>query len=45
MERIVVVTLKLRGTDEEIKHVKAVMASISTCEEVVSMYIKEEKRK
>lgn len=41
MEKIVVVTVKLRGTENEIEHVKAVIASVSANEEVVGMYIEE----
>ena len=47
MDKIVVCTFKLRGTENEIERVKARIASLSACEECVSLYIgeKEEKRK
>ena len=35
-------TFKLRGTEKEIEKVKARIASLSACEEVVSLYMGEE---
>ena len=41
MEKTVTATFKLRGTEREIEVVKARIASISSCEEVVSLYMGE----
>ena len=40
MEKIVTVTCKLRGTENEIERVKARLASVSEMEEVISLYIR-----
>ena len=45
MEKIIEAVFKLRGTEKEIERMKARIASLSAQEEVISMYIKEEKRK
>ena len=48
MDKIIVVTFKLRGTEKEIERIKARIASLTACEEIVSMYIrmaKEEKER
>ena len=42
-EEMLVVTVKLRGTKNEIRRVKARIAALSSCEEVQSMYMKEQK--
>jgi hypothetical protein len=42
MIKIITATFKLRGTEKELERVKARIASLSACEECVSMYIKEE---
>lgn len=39
MEKIVMATFKLRGTVKEIDKIKAHIAALSACEEVVSMRI------
>jgi hypothetical protein len=44
MDTIIRATFKLRGTEKEIERVKARIAVLSTCEEVISLYIKEEKQ-
>ena len=36
-------TFKLRGTEKEIEKVKARIASLSACEECISLYIQEAK--
>jgi hypothetical protein len=36
---------KIRGTEKEIERVKARIASLSACEEVVSLYIVEKEEK
>ena len=43
MDKIIVATFKLRGTEKEIEKLKARIAAFSACEEVISMYIKETK--
>ena len=45
MEKIIVVTYKLRGTEKEIERIKAQIATISVCEEVVSLHMREEKQR
>ena len=45
MEKIIEAVFKLQGTEKEIERMKARIASLSAQEEVISMYIKEEKRK
>ena len=42
MEKIVTATLKVRGTEKEIERVKARIASLLACEEVISLYIGQE---
>lgn len=39
MQKIVVATFKLRGTEKEIERVKCRIASLSACEECVSLYM------
>lgn len=39
MDKIVTATFRLRGTEKEIERVKARIASFSSCEEVVSLYM------
>jgi hypothetical protein len=39
MDKIIVCTFKLRGTEKEIEKVKAQIASLSSLEEVISLYI------
>ena len=41
MEKIIVASFKLRGTEKEIERVKAQIASLSSLEEVISLYIQE----
>ena len=41
MEKTITATFRLRGTEKEIEVVKARIAVLSTCEEVISMHIKE----
>jgi len=41
MQKIVTAQFLLRGTEKEIERVKARIAALSACEEIVSMYIKE----
>ena len=43
MEKTIVTSFKVRGTEKEIEKVKARIASLTACEEVISMYIKETK--
>ena len=45
MDKIIVATFNLRGTEKEIERVKARIASLSACEECVSLYIREKKEK
>ena len=40
IQEILVVTVKLRGTENEIRRVKARIAALSTCEEVQSMHMR-----
>ena len=44
MEKIVEAVFKLRGTEKEIERMKARIACLSAQEEVISMYIKEERK-
>ena len=39
MEKIIRAEFKLRGTEKEIERVRARIAALSTCEEVISMYM------
>jgi hypothetical protein len=39
---MVVATFKLRGMEKEIERIKARIASLTACEEVISLFIKEE---
>ena len=41
MNKIIVATFKMRGTEKEIDRIKARIASLTACEEIVSMYIRE----
>jgi len=41
MQKIVTVQFLLHGTEKEIERVKARIAALSACEEVVSMFMKE----
>jgi hypothetical protein len=41
MDKIIVCTFKLRGTEKEIERVKARIAALSVCEECVSLHLKE----
>ena len=43
MIKIVTATFKLRGTEKEIERVKARIATLSACEEVISLYLGKEK--
>ena len=45
MIRTIEATFKLRGTEKEIERVKARIASLSACEECLSLYIMEVKKK
>ena len=45
MIKTITATFKLWGTKKEIERVKARIAVLSTCEKVVSLYIKEETKK
>ena len=40
MDRIIDVTFKVRGTEKEIEKVKARIAVLMSCEEVVSLHFK-----
>ena len=39
MDKIIVASFKVRGTEKEIERVKGRIAALSVCEEVISMYI------
>jgi len=41
MDKTIIVTYKLRGTEKEIERIKARIAAVSACEEVVSLHMKE----
>jgi len=41
MQKIVTAQFLLRGTEKEIERVKARIAALTVCEEVVSMFMKE----
>ena len=43
MDKFIVASFKVRGTEKEIERIKARIASLTACEEVVSMYIREVK--
>ena len=43
MDKRIVASFKVRGTEKEIESIKARIASLTACEEVISMYIKETK--
>ena len=43
MDKMIIVSFRMRGTEKEIESIKARIASLSACEEVISMYIKETK--
>ena len=43
MEKTIVASFKVRGTEKEIERIKARIACFSAYEEVVSMYIREVK--
>lgn len=43
MEKIIVATFKVRGTEKEIEKVRARIASLTACEEIISMYFVKEK--
>ena len=43
MDKLITVSFRIRGTENEIERVKARIASLSACEEVISMYIREAK--
>ena len=43
MDKIIVATFKVRGTEKEIERIKARIASLTACEEIVSMHIREVK--
>ena len=45
MEEIIIATFKLRGKIKDIALVKARIAAISSYEEVISLHIKEEKKR
>ena len=38
MEKILTISVKIRGTEDEIKKAKARFYALSACEEVISMY-------
>ena len=40
MEKLIVATFKVRGTEKEIERIKARIASLTACEEIVSMFIR-----
>ena len=42
MDKIIIVTYKLRGTEKEIERIKAKIATISVCEEVISLHMRED---
>ena len=44
MEKIIMASFKVRGTEKEIERVKARIAALSACEEVISLYIYEKMR-
>ena len=44
MQKTIVATFKIRGTEKEIDQIKARIASLSACEEVVSLYMGEEEQ-
>ena len=45
MEEIIIATFKLRGKIKDIALVKARIAAISSCEEVISLHIRSPARK
>ena len=44
MIKTIKAAFKLKGTEKQIEKVKARIASLSACEEVISLYIGEERR-
>lgn len=44
MIKTIKASFKLKGTEKEIDKVKARLASLSACEEVISLYMEEEKQ-
>lgn len=44
MEKTITATFKLRGAEKEIERVKARIAVLSTCKEVISLYLGEEEQ-
>ena len=39
MDKIIMASFKVRGTEKEIERVKARIAALSACEEVISLYL------